>query len=199
LKPARKAFIRKWRLRHRPVADCLEEAGARRFAFADCRRANGVNQCDRMAARGVQTKDQDADGAAIGGYRCYSGRCLPPARSTCARSMAARRSPQSPSINRLTSQPETIRSVTGDRANRIPKTSRAAPSQSRLFALKLLQCHSLKSRSPGDVGTFVSSKPNRPRSNVRVSQHHGGRNGWLQWGLQRLRWQLQNGRLLARL
>jgi hypothetical protein len=23
----RKAFIRKWRLRHRPVADCLEEAG----------------------------------------------------------------------------------------------------------------------------------------------------------------------------
>ena len=40
--------------------------------------------------------------------RCYSGRCLPPARSTCARSMAGRRSPQSPSINRLTSQPETI-------------------------------------------------------------------------------------------
>src|SRR6201993_1394373 len=29
----RKAFIRKWRLRHRPIADCLEEAGARLFTF----------------------------------------------------------------------------------------------------------------------------------------------------------------------
>jgi transposase-like protein len=29
----RKAFIRKWRLRHRPVADCLEEAGDRLFTF----------------------------------------------------------------------------------------------------------------------------------------------------------------------
>ena len=29
----RKAFIRKWRLRHRPVADCLEEAGDRLFKF----------------------------------------------------------------------------------------------------------------------------------------------------------------------
>ena len=29
----RKAFIRKWRLRHRAVADSLEEAGARLFTF----------------------------------------------------------------------------------------------------------------------------------------------------------------------
>src|ERR1019366_5547728 len=29
----RKAFIRKWRLKHRPVADSLEEAGERLFAF----------------------------------------------------------------------------------------------------------------------------------------------------------------------
>src|SRR5208282_378992 len=41
---------------------------------------------------------------------CCSGRCSPPARSTCARSMAGRRSPQSPLISRLTSQPETISS-----------------------------------------------------------------------------------------
>src|SRR5713101_7073367 len=40
--------------------------------------------------------------------RCCSGRCLPPVRSTCARWMAGRRSPQNPSISRLTSQPETI-------------------------------------------------------------------------------------------
>ena len=34
----RKAFIRKWRLRHRAVADSLEEAGDRLFAFGnrDC-------------------------------------------------------------------------------------------------------------------------------------------------------------------
>ena len=30
----RKAFIRKWRLKHRAVADSLEEAGDRLFAFA---------------------------------------------------------------------------------------------------------------------------------------------------------------------
>ena len=29
----RKAFVRKWRLKHRPVADSLEEAGARLFTF----------------------------------------------------------------------------------------------------------------------------------------------------------------------
>jgi transposase-like protein len=29
----RKAFIRKWRLKHRAVADSLEEAGERLFAF----------------------------------------------------------------------------------------------------------------------------------------------------------------------
>src|SRR5205814_1706158 len=29
----RKAFLRKWRVRHRPVADCLEEAGDRLFSF----------------------------------------------------------------------------------------------------------------------------------------------------------------------
>src|SRR5436189_3823793 len=39
---------------------------------------------------------------------CWSGRCLPPAKSTCARSMAGRHSPQSPLISRLTLQPETI-------------------------------------------------------------------------------------------
>jgi putative transposase len=33
LRPRGKAFIRKWRLRHRPVADCLEEAGDRLFSF----------------------------------------------------------------------------------------------------------------------------------------------------------------------
>jgi hypothetical protein len=33
IETCRKAFIRKWRLRHRAVADCLEEAGDRLFSF----------------------------------------------------------------------------------------------------------------------------------------------------------------------
>src|SRR5271169_856372 len=39
---------------------------------------------------------------------CYFGRCSPPAKSICAKLMDGRRSPRSPSISRLTSQPETI-------------------------------------------------------------------------------------------
>ncbi len=50
----RKAFIRKWRIKHRAVADSLEEAGARLFSFT------------RLPhARGVQATDQDADRAAF--------------------------------------------------------------------------------------------------------------------------------------
>src|SRR5665213_2161618 len=40
--------------------------------------------------------------------RCCSGRCSPPVRSTCARWMVGRRSPQNPLISRLTLPPETI-------------------------------------------------------------------------------------------
>ena len=66
----RKAFIRKWRLRHRPVADCLEEAGDRLFTFtrlppSQWRSARTTN----AIARRVQAADQNADRAAIGRYR----------------------------------------------------------------------------------------------------------------------------------
>ena len=37
----RKAFIRKWRLKSRVVADSLEEAGDKLFTFTRSRRANG--------------------------------------------------------------------------------------------------------------------------------------------------------------
>ena len=48
----RKAFIRKWQLKRRAVADSLEEAGERLFA---CRRTNGraPGQRCRTAARRV--------------------------------------------------------------------------------------------------------------------------------------------------
>jgi putative transposase len=50
---ARKAFIRKWRLRHRPVADSLEEAGDRLFTFtrlppSQWRSARTTNAIERL-------------------------------------------------------------------------------------------------------------------------------------------------------
>src|SRR5262249_29000146 len=72
----RKAFIRKWRLKHRAVADSLEEAGERLFTFTRlppspmAQRAH--HQRDRAAARGVQTSDQDADRAAVGRHCSYA-------------------------------------------------------------------------------------------------------------------------------
>ena len=65
----RKAFLRKWRVRHRPVADSLEEAGDRLFSFAKPMAQRPHHQCDRATARGVQAADQDADGSAIGRHR----------------------------------------------------------------------------------------------------------------------------------
>jgi putative transposase len=49
----RKAFIRKWRLKHRPVADSLEEAGDRLFAFtrlppSQWRSARTTNAIERL-------------------------------------------------------------------------------------------------------------------------------------------------------
>ena len=79
----------------------------------DCRRANGAARARPMRSSGCTRSSNEGSRRRPCCHRqipprCYSGRCLPPARSTCARSMAGRRSPQSPSINRLTSQPETI-------------------------------------------------------------------------------------------
>ncbi len=66
----RKAFIRKWRLKHRAVADSLEEAGERLFALhaiaAKPMEERAHHQCDREIARGVQATDQDADRSDIG-------------------------------------------------------------------------------------------------------------------------------------
>ena len=48
----RKAFIRKWRLKHRAVADSLEEAGERLFAFTrlppSCKSARTTNAIERL-------------------------------------------------------------------------------------------------------------------------------------------------------
>jgi putative transposase len=109
----RKAFIRKWRLKHRAVADSLEEAGDRLFAFARLPPSQWRRYAPRMRSRGCTRNS--SGGSRRKPFcrrpiplRCCSGRCSPQDRSTCARSMVGRPSPQSPSISRLTLQPETI-------------------------------------------------------------------------------------------
>ena len=75
IESARKAFIRKWRLKCRAVADSLEEAGDRLFTFTRLPPSqwnDPHHECDRAAARGVQATDQDPDRAAIGGHRRHA-------------------------------------------------------------------------------------------------------------------------------
>jgi transposase-like protein len=52
----RKAFIRKWRLKHRPVADSLEEAGDRLFSFAQ------LPPSQWRSARTTDVLDKRSDG-----------------------------------------------------------------------------------------------------------------------------------------
>jgi putative transposase len=74
------ALIRKWRLRHRPVTGCLEEAGDRLFTFTRLPRSQwrGARTTNAIKfARRVQAPDSKR-----GPYcrlqilrRCCSGRC----------------------------------------------------------------------------------------------------------------------------
>src|SRR5690349_3840678 len=87
----RRAFLRKWRLKCRAVADSLEEAGERLFTFTGCRRASGNRRARRTPSSGCTRNSS-------GGSRrkpccrrqrlrrCCSGPCLRPVRSPCARS-----------------------------------------------------------------------------------------------------------------
>jgi putative transposase len=60
----RKAFIRKWRLKHRPVADSLEEAGERLFAFTrlppsqwkSARTSNAIERLHEEFKRRIKTQ-----------------------------------------------------------------------------------------------------------------------------------------------
>src|ERR1700732_3288723 len=78
-----------------------------------CRRANGAacapptlsSVCTRNSSDGSRPKPFCRQPTPL---RCCSGRCWPQDRSTCARSMVGRPSPQNQSISRLTLLPETI-------------------------------------------------------------------------------------------
>ena len=65
----RKAFLRKWRLKCRAVADSLEEAGDKLFTFARFPQSQWKidphEQRHRTPARGIQAADQDANCPAL--------------------------------------------------------------------------------------------------------------------------------------
>jgi putative transposase len=71
----RKAFIRKWRLKHRAVADSLEEAGDRLFTFArlppsqwkSARTTNAIERLNEESKRRIKTQTvlPSADTAAM--------------------------------------------------------------------------------------------------------------------------------------
>ena len=123
----RKAFIRKWRLKCRAVADSLEEAGDKLFTFTGSRRVNG----NRSEPR---TRSSDCTKSSSAGSRlrpccpapkpppCCSGRCSPQDRSPCARSTDGRPSPRSQTIRSLTSPHDRIASCR-------PKTRQSIPTQ----------------------------------------------------------------------
>ena len=93
--------------------EAITQAGvsSRTVAFA-------TKSIDPVMLRNGYTRSSSAGSRPRPGCRrriqrpCCSGRCLLPARSTCARSMVGKVWPQSPSISQLTSQLDPIPSVT---------------------------------------------------------------------------------------
>ena len=78
-----------------------------------CHRPNGAAQgprtrssvCTRSSSDGSKPKPCYRRPILL---RCCSGRCSPQGRSTCGKSTVGRRSPQTPSIDRLTSLPDSV-------------------------------------------------------------------------------------------
>jgi transposase-like protein len=109
----RKTFIRKWRLKHRAVADSLEEAGDRLFTFtrlppSQWKSARTTNAIERLHEEFKRRSKLKRCCLLPTPLPCCSGRCLHQVRSTCARSTVGRRSLQNPAISQLTSQPDRI-------------------------------------------------------------------------------------------
>jgi len=67
----RKAFIRKWRLKHRAVADSLEEAGDRLFTFVrlppsqwrSVRTTNAIRRLHEEFTRRIKTRSRSGSGS----------------------------------------------------------------------------------------------------------------------------------------
>ena len=127
MEPARKAFIRKWRLKC--PAPSPTAGGSRRQAVRPrgSRRANGnrseprtrSSDCTRSSSAGSRLQTRALR------YKpppCCSGRCSPQDRSPCARSTDGRPSPRNQTIRSLTSRHDRIASCR-------PKTRQSIPTQ----------------------------------------------------------------------
>jgi putative transposase len=129
----RRASLRKWRLKCRAVADSLEEAGDRLFAFTrlppgqwkSARTTNAVERLHEEFKRRIKTQTvlPSAETAAMLFWALLaSGQITPCARSTAGRASVSR-SPQA----RLTSPPEPVPSPHRRRRRQIPTAFATAP------------------------------------------------------------------------
>src|SRR6516225_6679577 len=105
--------------------------------------------------------------------RCCSGRCSPLVRSTCARLMVGRRSPQSPSISRLTSPPDRILSKCRRSRHRIPTPLATAPALLLLlFTDVQVVLHNLNSGTDQHVFQWQHPFQETLIFTVRAETHH---------------------------
>src|SRR3954451_16523569 len=143
----RKAFLAKWGLRCRAVAESLDEAGAagpwprawtrpgsacspscatRPSSGARCGRRTPSSACTRSSSGASR---RSASCPAPRPPRCCSGHCSRPARSPCARSTDGRASPR-PRAS-LTSQPDRTNHAGEGPRRRIPTNSATRPARVR--------------------------------------------------------------------
>jgi len=103
----REAFIRKWRLKCKAVADSLEEAGDKLFTFTrfpksqwkSIRTSNAIERLHEEFKRRIKTQTVLPSAELP---RCCSGPCWLLARSRCARWTVGKASPRSLPIKSLT-------------------------------------------------------------------------------------------------
>jgi transposase-like protein len=111
----RRAFIRKWRLKCKAVADSLEEAGDRLFTFTrlppsqwkSARTTNAIERLHEEFKRRIRRKRYCLRPKL---RPCCSGRCLPLVKSPCEKSTAGKPSTRTSLTSRLTSLPDPISS-----------------------------------------------------------------------------------------
>lgn len=110
---SRKAFIRKRRLRHRPVVDCLEEAGDRLFSVMrlpprQWRSVRTTNAIERLHEEFKRESRRRPCCRRLIPQRCCSGRNSLPVRSTYARLTVARCFPPNHRPVDLAARPDTL-------------------------------------------------------------------------------------------
>ena len=111
----RRAFLRKWRLKCKAVADSLEEAGDRLFTFTrlppsqwkSARTTNAIERLHEEFKRRIKPRRCCRRPRR---QRCCSGHCSPQVRSRCAKWTDGRASPRNSPISRLTLLPDHVSS-----------------------------------------------------------------------------------------